>query len=164
MVEQFGLAMILSPAVRTSAFSSGTISFLVGSIRQADELSMTVMPAAANFGAHSSEVLPPAENKATAGFAAIASSALTTEYFFTLNSTCLPTDFRDATGINSVTGKFLSASTCNILVPTSPVAPTTATFICVIVLIKKPSHFCGKASTILTYKKIRPFPAMGASS
>src|ERR1700753_1466702 len=129
MVEQLGLAMILSPAVSTSAFSSGTTSRLDGSIRQAEELSTTVIPAAANFGAHSSEVLPPAENKARAGFAAIASLALTMVYFLPLNSTCFPTDFSDATGSNSVMGKFLSANTCNIFVPTSPVAPTTATFI-----------------------------------
>jgi hypothetical protein len=40
-----------------------------------------------------------------------------------------PKDFSEATGINSETGKFLSSKTCNILVPTKPVAPTTATFI-----------------------------------
>jgi hypothetical protein len=38
-------------------------SFL-GSILHADELSITVVPAAANFGAHSNDVSPPAENKA----------------------------------------------------------------------------------------------------
>jgi hypothetical protein len=31
--------------------------------------------------------------------------------------------------MSSVTGKFLSARTSSILVPTNPVAPTTATFI-----------------------------------
>src|SRR5690242_14771863 len=128
MVEQLGLAMILSAALNTWAFTSGTTNFLVGSIRQAEELSITVMPASANLGAHSSEVLPPAENKATAGFAAIASVMLTTLNFFPLYSTSLPTDFSEATGNNSVTGKLRSANTCNILVPTKPVAPTTATF------------------------------------
>src|SRR5436190_18590645 len=129
MVEQLGLAMILSLLVSTSAFTSGTTNFLVGSIRQAEELSITVIPASANLGAHSSDVLPPAENIATAGFAAIPSSMLTTLYLTPLNSTSLPTDLSDATGTNSVTGKFLSAKTCNIFVPTKPVAPTTATFI-----------------------------------
>src|SRR4026209_1274166 len=128
MVEQLGLAMILSVFVNASAFISGTTSFFVASILQAEELSITVIPASANFGAHSSEVLPPAEKSATAGFAAIASGILTTLYFFPLNSTSLPTDFSEATGTKSVTGKFLSANTCNILVPTNPVAPTTATF------------------------------------
>ena len=87
------------------------------------------MPASANFGAHSKEVLPPAENKATAGFAAIPSSIVTTLYGLPLNMISLPAERADATGINSVTGKFRSANTCNIFVPTSPVAPTTATFI-----------------------------------
>src|SRR6476620_11994040 len=128
MVEQLGLAMILSSAFNTSAFTSGTTSGFEGSILQAEELSITVIPAAANLGAHSSDVLPPAENRATFGFAAIASVMLTTLYFFPLNSTSLPTDLSEATGINSVTGKFLSANTCNILEPTNPVAPTTATF------------------------------------
>src|SRR5882757_4538795 len=86
MVEQLGLAMTLSSAVRASAFNSGTTSFFVGSMRQALELSTTVIPAAANLGAHSREVLPPAEKRARAGFAAIASLALTMVYFFPLNS------------------------------------------------------------------------------
>src|SRR6201986_3276039 len=102
MVEQLGLAMILSSFVSASALSSGTTSFFVGSILQAEELSMTVMPAAANFGAHSREVLPPAEKMATSGRAAIASVALTILYFFPLNVTSLPIDFSEATGISSV--------------------------------------------------------------
>src|SRR6187431_1824547 len=99
MVEQFGLAMILSVAVNTLAFTSGTTNFLVGSIRQALELSITVIPASANFGASSSEVLPPAEKMATFGLAAIASAKPTTLYFTPLNSTSLPIDLSDATGI-----------------------------------------------------------------
>src|SRR6476646_8666916 len=107
MVEQFGFAMMLSAAVSASAVSSGTTSFFVGSILQAEELSITVIPAAANFGAHSSEVPPPAENIAIAGLALIASVALTTAHSLFLNRSFFPTDFSDATGISSVTGKFL---------------------------------------------------------
>src|SRR5450432_668520 len=132
MVEQFGFAMILSALVNISAFISGTINGFAGSILHAEELSITVIPAAANLGAHSSEVLPPAEKIATSGFAAMASVMLTTLYFFPLYSTSLPTDLSEATGNKSATGKFRSASTCNILVPTRPVAPTTATFNCFI--------------------------------
>src|SRR5512138_3225130 len=121
--------MILSSFVNTSALISGTTSFFVASIRHAEELSITVIPAAANFGAHSSDVLPPAEKIATVGFAAMPSAIPTTLYFLPLNSTSFPTDLSEATGTNSVTGKFLSASTCNIFDPTNPVAPTTATFI-----------------------------------
>jgi hypothetical protein len=42
--------MILSSLVNEEALISGTINFLVGSILHADELSITVVPAAANFG------------------------------------------------------------------------------------------------------------------
>src|SRR5215203_843984 len=129
MVEQLGLAMILSFGLNTLALTSGTTNGLVGSILHAEELSITVIPASANLGAHSSEVLPPAENNATWGLAAMASCILTTLYLFPLNSISLPTDLSEATGRSSSTGKFLSARTCNIFVPTRPVAPTTATFI-----------------------------------
>src|SRR6476620_5636643 len=129
MVEQLGLAMILSFLVNTSAFISGTTNFFVGSILHADELSITVIPASANLGAHSREVPPPAEKIATSGFAAIPSSMLTTLYFFPLNVTSFPTDLSEATGMISDTGKFLSANTWSIFEPTRPVAPTTATFI-----------------------------------
>src|SRR3954452_15956038 len=78
IVEQLGLAMILSSGVSASAFISGTTNFLVGSMRHALLLSITVMPASANLGAKASDVLPPAEKIATLGFAAMASSAFTT--------------------------------------------------------------------------------------
>ena len=67
MVEQLGFAMILSSAVKRLALISGTMSFLAGSILQAEELSITVVPASANLGAQAKEVSPPAENKATSG-------------------------------------------------------------------------------------------------
>ena len=78
MVEQLGFAMIKSAAVNTEAFTSGTTNFFVGSILHAEELSMTRIPAAANFGAQSKEVIPPAEKIAKVGCAAIASSMLNT--------------------------------------------------------------------------------------
>ena len=128
IVLQFGLAIILSVLVSKVALTSGTINFFVASIRHALLLSITVMPADANFGAHSKLVPPPALKIAIAGLASIASCILTILYLFPLNSICLPIDFSDATAINSVTGKLRSAKTCNIFVPTKPVAPTTATF------------------------------------
>ena len=129
MVEQFGLAMILSSLVKREALISGTTNFFVGSILHAEELSITVVPAAANFGAQSKEVCPPAENKAMSAFISTAVCMPTTLYFFPPYSISLPIDFSEATGINSVTGKFLSAKTLSITSPTIPVAPTTATFI-----------------------------------
>src|SRR3954452_15080004 len=62
-VEQFGLAMmffLVKPAA-ASALTSGTISGTSGSMRQADELSMTTTPAAPIFGDHSFETAPPAD-------------------------------------------------------------------------------------------------------
>ena len=98
-------------------------------MRHAEELSTTVMPASANLGAHSKEVEPPAENSAKSGFISIAVCMVTTVYSFPLNSIFLPAERSEATGINSVTGKFLSVKTFNISPPTKPVEPTTATFI-----------------------------------
>src|SRR5690606_18337221 len=83
----------------------------------------------------------PAENKAIVGLAAIASCMLTTLYFWPLKLISFPTLFSEATGISSVTGKFLSASTSKILVPTRPVAPTTATFIFYTVFLRYPVGF-----------------------
>ena len=63
IVVQFGLAMM---PLRTSASACGltslTTSGTSGSIRQAEQLSMTITPAAANRGASAFEVAPPAEN------------------------------------------------------------------------------------------------------
>jgi hypothetical protein len=73
-------------------------------------------------------MLPPAEKRARAGFMAIAVAADTTGYSFPLNVTVIPTDFSEATGISSVTGKFRSSSILIMVLPTKPVAPTTATF------------------------------------
>ena len=98
-------------------------------MRHADELSITVVPAAANLGAHCKDVSPPAENRAISAFMSTAVCMPTTLYFLPLNSISLPTDRSEATGINSVIGKFRSAKTCNITSPTMPVAPTTAIFI-----------------------------------
>ena len=118
-----------SPSSITSPLISGITSFLVGSILQHAELSITYVPTSANFGAHSFETPLPAENSAIAGLISIACCGVHTVYSFPLNSTLLPDDLSDATGISSVTGKFLSCNTLNIFLPTRPVAPTTATFI-----------------------------------
>ena len=128
-MEQLGLAIILSAFVNSRALISGTINFLSACILHAEELSMTVVPTAANFGAHSSDVFPPAEKSAICGFIAIAVAIETILKVLLRNEISFPTERSDATGINSVTGKFLSSNTFNITCPTIPVAPTTATFI-----------------------------------
>jgi hypothetical protein len=50
MVEQLGFAIILSSFVNSAALISGTISFFCWIHSQAEELSITVVPAA-NLGA-----------------------------------------------------------------------------------------------------------------
>src|SRR5690606_22817998 len=115
MVEQLGFAMILSSEVNSDELISGIISFLSGSILQAEELSITVVPFSANLGAHSREVSPPAENKARSGLLSTASCNPITSYSLPRNVIILPTDLSDATGNNWVTGKFLSARTFNMI-------------------------------------------------
>ncbi len=81
MVVQFGLAtMPLGIDASAAALTSGTTRGTSGSMRHADELSMTMAPAAANLGASSVEAAAPPENRARsrpAGSAVAASSTTT---------------------------------------------------------------------------------------
>ena len=81
MVEQLGFAIILSSFEIKSPLISGIINFFEGSILHADELSITIVPISANFGAHFKEVSPPAEKIAISGFFSIAISTSINEYF-----------------------------------------------------------------------------------
>ena len=63
MVVQFGLAMMpLARRVTACGLTSETTSGTSGSIRQAEELSITTAPAAATRGAMALAVALPAEN------------------------------------------------------------------------------------------------------
>ena len=65
MVVQFGLAMMpLGGRSASSGLTSATTSGTSGSIRQADELSMTTAPASATRGAVALEAALPLENSA----------------------------------------------------------------------------------------------------
>ena len=61
---QFGLAMRPSWRARSCAFTSGTTSGTLGSMRKADELSITIAPAARAAGANSRLRPAPALKKA----------------------------------------------------------------------------------------------------
>ena len=128
MVVQLGLAMTKSCSPITSPFTSGTTNLWSSDMRHALLLSTTVVPTSANRGAHSKLKSPPAEKRATCGFWAKASSIDTTFTSFPRNVTVLPTERCDATGNNVAMGKFRASNTANIVRPTMPVAPTTATF------------------------------------
>ena len=65
MVVQLGLAMMpFGRCASMWALTSGTTSGTSGSIRQAEELSITVAPACATTGAKARDVVFPAENRA----------------------------------------------------------------------------------------------------
>ena len=119
----------MSDAPSTPPLISGTTSGTAGSIRQQEELSTTRHPMAAKRGASFRETAAPAEKRAICGRAARAVSALTTGTSEPEKRTVRPTDRSEATGNNSDTGNCLSSNIFRITVPTSPVAPTTATFI-----------------------------------
>ena len=68
---QLGLAMMMAPffdwlraRVATSMLISGTTRGIAGSLRQAEELSMTVAPASTKRGAYCREAPAPAEKMA----------------------------------------------------------------------------------------------------
>ncbi len=136
MVEQFGFAIIVFFLLSRLPFISGTINGISLFILHADELSITIVLTSANFGAQVNEVTPPAENIAISGFFSMAFSIEITLYSFFEKVIFLPTDFDEATGINSVIEIFFSSSTFKISLPTKPVAPITATFIYFYILIK----------------------------
>ncbi len=97
IVVQLGLAMMPSSAAATSpGFTSETTSGTRSSIRQADELSTTVAPASATRGAHSFEVEPPAENRATSRPAKSAVSMSSTTTSPAPQGSALPADLAEA--------------------------------------------------------------------
>src|ERR1700712_1989121 len=132
MVVQFGLAMMPLGACRASSgFTSLTTRGTSGSIRQAEELSITIAPAAAKRGACTFDVAPPAENSAMSMPDRSAVSASSTTMSWTLPSGAthgrvVPAERAEAKKRISSTGKRRSASRRRITPPTWPVAPTTA--------------------------------------
>lgn len=63
IVVQFGLAMMpLGRSAIACGFTSETTRGTCGSLRHAEELSITTAPCAATFSASALEVAPPAEN------------------------------------------------------------------------------------------------------
>jgi hypothetical protein len=119
MVVQLGFAMIpFRASLTASGLTSLTTSGTSGSIRHADELSITVAPAAANRSACALEVEPPAENSAMSkpdGSAVVASSITTSS---PCHGSVDPADRAEAKYRISATGKPRSASRRRITPPT----------------------------------------------
>ncbi|BCI92864.1 hypothetical protein NIIDMKKI_80700 [Mycobacterium kansasii] len=123
MVVQFGLAIMPflgAPAPRTSRskLTSETTNGTSGSLRHADELSITVTPAAANRGACTRDIAAPAENRAMSrplGSAVVASS---TSISWPRKASLRPWERADAKNRTDSAGKSRSSSSVRITCPT----------------------------------------------
>ena len=128
MVVQFGLAMMpFRASAMASGFTSLTTRGTSGSIRQAEELSMTMAPAAANFGASSFDDAPPAENSAISMPARSAVDASSTRISPPFHGRVGPAERAEARNRTCCIGNSRSSSSRRMTAPTWPVAPTTAT-------------------------------------
>ena len=129
IVVQLGLAMMPLRASRDGAGVDlgDTTSGTSGSMRHAEELSITVTPAAANRGASSRDDVAPAENRAMSsplGSAVAASSTVISPPF---HGSVVPAERAEAKKRISSTGNARSTSSRRMTPPTCPVAPTTPT-------------------------------------
>ena len=93
IVVQLGLAMMpLGGSIASSGLTSETTSGTSGSIRQAEELSITIAPAAATLGAVASEAVLPLENRAMSSPAKSAVAVSSTVISLSLNGSDVPAE------------------------------------------------------------------------
>ena len=119
--------MPLGMCRRASALTSGTTSGTSGSMRQALELSMTMAPAFAAMGLYS-RLIEAGVLDSTMSTPANASGRIgSTVYVLPLKSIGLPALRSEARNLMARKGNECSSSTCRMISPTAPVAPTTAT-------------------------------------
>src|SRR5262245_23250890 len=131
IVVQLGLAtMPLGMLSSAPGLTSDTTRGTSGSMRQAEELSITVAPAAATRGASAFAVTMPAENRAMSMPDQSAVSASSTTTSSPCQGSVRPAERGEAKYLISPTGNERSASTERITPPTCPVAPTTPTRTC----------------------------------
>src|SRR4051812_37594368 len=127
MVEQLGLATMPPWPSTASGLTSATTSGTSSCMRKWLVLSTTTAPAATSFGAHSALTEPPAEERTTSRpwiVSSLSTLHSTTEPFHSIG---FPAERSEAKGTSSATGNPRSTSTSRIVVPTSPVAPSTPT-------------------------------------
>jgi len=118
-VVQFGLAMMpFGGLIASAGFTSETTSGTSGSIRQQDELSTTIPPAAATLGANSLDAVLPALKMAISRPAKSATAMSSTVMSSPRQSSFLPADRDDAKYRISSTGKLRSASSVRMTLPT----------------------------------------------
>lgn len=130
MVVQLGLAMMpFGGFFACSGFTSLTTSGTSGSLRNAEELSTTVAPAAAKRGACSRDSVAPAENRAMSmpfRSSSDVADASSTTISSPRNGSFLPADRAEAKNRTLSAGKLRSSRRVRMTMPTCPVAPTTA--------------------------------------
>src|SRR5579864_9475358 len=126
MAQQLGLAM-MPRCVRSAArLISGTTSGTCGSMRKAEELSITVAPACTASGAKRFEVALPAENNATSTPWKLSAPSSRTVSCSPRNGSCLPAERAEANSRSSAKGWLRCSRQCSSSTPTAPVAPTIA--------------------------------------
>ena len=124
---QFGFAISPVCSLTSSPLISGITSGTAGSIRKADELSMTTAPAARAMGANLREISPPALKNARSISAKLLSSSASIEIVSPRKPIFFPAEFAEANARIESTGKVRFSNTPNSSRPTAPVAPTIAT-------------------------------------
>src|SRR5829696_1079987 len=149
IVEQFGLAMMPGWPSRSSGLTCETTNGMVGSIRHADELSMTVAPCATAAGASCTEMSAPAEKRAMSTPANASGPASAISSVRPSIETVRPAERPEARRRSSPTGNSRSLRIWIIVRPTTPVAPTTAT-------VRGRGFMVGAAPLILSQGRARP--------
>ena len=114
-------------SLMASGFTSGTMSGTSGSMRKAEELSMTMGPALPIFSDHRREASPPALISTRSTDEKSNSSMSSHLIVLSPQDTSTPLDLREATACIASTGNSSSSRMFSISRPTLPVAPTTAT-------------------------------------
>src|SRR5215467_3967935 len=126
MVVQLGQATMPRWPARAAAFTSGTTSGTVVSMRLALDLSMTTAPAFTARGASSFDCPEPAEKNAMSTPLKASAPAFSTRMVSPLNAIVLPTDRSEAKTRSAFTGNLRSSRSLSVVCPTAPVTPTTA--------------------------------------
>ncbi len=110
IVVQFGLAMMpLGGLMASSGLTSLTTSGTSGSLRQAEELSTTIAPAAATLGAYSRDMVAPADISAMSRPLKSAVAVSSTVTSLPLNGMVLPADLAELKNRTSSRGKSRSS-------------------------------------------------------
>ena len=106
-------------------FTSDTTSGTSGSLRHADELSITVTPAAANRGACTSDIVLPGGEQRDVQTGRVRRRGVFDFDLLAAEGSLRPCERAEAKNRIVVAGKSRSSSSLRITWPTCPVAPTT---------------------------------------